>query len=238
MKLKRLDAIIAGQLNLSRSQAVQTIRGSHIQVDGRAVKDPSVKICPEISAIHVFGEPLVYDEYLYLMMNKPGGVLSAARDKKCKTVIDLIPQQLRRKGLFPAGRLDKDTEGLLILTDDGDFAHQMLSPKKEVYKTYIAEVDKLPVPDAVHLFLEGLTIDSGDVCASATLEILDNRDKPTVKVMICEGMFHQVKRMLKAVGSEVTFLRRVQIGKLRLDEDLILGNCKKLKKSEIALIFE
>ena len=167
-------------------------------------------------------------------MNKPQGVLSASRDKKAKTVLDLLPVQLQKKGLFPAGRLDKDTEGLMIITDDGDFAHKMLSPNKKVYKKYFAVLDKPANEETVTAFGQGVVFEDGTECKSAKLEICE---KNGAYVEICEGKFHQVKKMFLACGLEVQYLKRVSIGKLVLDDNLQLGSCRELSDSEKQLIF-
>ena len=169
-------------------------------------------------------------------MNKPAGVVSATTDNHDKTVIDILPDEYKRKGLFPAGRLDKDTEGLLIITDDGDFAHRMLSPKKHVYKKYIAEVDSDITEETVKRFEEGIVFADGTKCLPAKLEIYNN-DKKTGLVTICEGKFHQVKKMFISCGLNVVHLQRISIGNLYLDGKLPIGCCKMMSNLDKELIF-
>lgn len=172
------------------------------------------------------------------MMNKPPGVLSAARDVKQKTVLDLLPPELSRRGLFPAGRLDKDTQGLLILTDDGDFAHRMLAPKNHVYKLYEAVVDKPLREEDCRAFERGIVLEDGEVCLPAELWLKQDGPQPLVCVRICEGKFHQVKRMLKAVDKQVLLLRRVQIGECRLDEGLSPGQARIMTHEECQAVIK
>ena len=168
------------------------------------------------------------------MMNKPQGVVSATEDNRDKTVIDLVPDEFYRKGLFPAGRLDKDTEGLLLITDDGDFAHRMLSPKSGIYKRYYAEVDGEITGDTVKAFEKGIVFADGTKCLPGKLEI---KGKNSGFVEICEGKFHQVKKMFLVCGLNVTYLKRISIGNLKLDSKLPIGKCRELEKTEQAAIF-
>ena len=167
-------------------------------------------------------------------MNKPQGVVSATEDRECQTVIDLVPKHLYRKGLFPAGRLDKDTEGLLIITDDGEFAHKMLAPKSGIYKKYYAEVDGEITEETVKAFEQGIEFADGTRCLPGKLEI---KDKNSGFVEICEGKFHQVKKMFLVCGLKVTFLKRISIGNLVLDSNLPIGKCRELEKTEQTAIF-
>ena len=170
-------------------------------------------------------------------MNKPAGVVSATTDNHDKTVIDILPKEYQRKGLFPAGRLDKDTEGLLIITDDGDFAHKMLSPKKHVEKTYIAKLDKPINDETVKSFEKGIIFADGTKCMPAKLESVPDSDNMTAKVTICEGKFHQVKKMFLCCGINVVHLQRISIGNLYLDSKLPIGSCKLLTILDKELIF-
>ena len=186
--------------------------------------------------ICVNGVEIKYNKFIYLLMNKPSGVLTATRDSRVKTVLDLVPEALRRKDLFPAGRLDKDTTGMLIITDDGDFAHRMLAPKSHVMKRYEAELD-LPVETAdIRRFEEGI-ISGDDHFAPAKLEISE-KDPHIAWVEIREGKFHQVKRMFKACGKTVIKLRRLSIGALRLDETLLPGEVRVLSPEEAEKVFQ
>ena len=175
--------------------------------------------------------------FVYYMLNKPSGVVSATEDKNEKTVLDLLPEEMRRSGLFPAGRLDKDTTGLLIITDDGGFAHRMLSPKKHVWKYYLAELDRAP-EDEKELkdkFSQGVTLSDGTVCAPG--EILSVGIE-SVTLRIREGKYHQVKRMIGALGYTVTALERYRIGGLMLDSSLSSGQARELKDAEISAVFK
>lgn len=233
--MERIDKILALHNFGSRKEVGALIRRGGVTVNGVPVKKADEKIDPEHDEVRVLGEPVTLRRHVVLMMNKPGGVLSASRDPKAKTVVDLLPPELYRRGLFPAGRLDKDTEGLLILTDDGDLAHRMLAPKSHVYKLYQARLDKPATPQDVELFAQGLRAGELD-CLPA--ELILGEDPCIVLVRIREGKFHQVKRMFHAVGKEVIQLRRLSIGNLNLDPSLGPGETRFLSENEIASIFE
>lgn len=232
--MDRLDKILASQNICTRKEAGKIIRQGLVRVNGETVRKPDFKLDPDSSDVEVRGERLDFRRHIYLMMNKPAGVISATEDNRDKTVIDLVPEQFRRKGLFPVGRLDKDTVGLLIITDDGDFAHRITSPKKHVYKRYLAVLDK-PVNDSdVKAFESGIRLSDGTVCLPAGLEILPDN---SAVARICEGRFHQVKKMFKARGYEVLHLKRLSIGGLSLDGNLAEGECRELSKNEKSVIF-
>ena len=232
----RLDKFLANENIGSRKEVGVLVRHGGVTVNGQAVKKADMQIDPEKDEICVNGTPVRYNKYIYLLMNKPAGILTATRDNRAKTVLDLVPEELRRKDLFPAGRLDKDTTGLLIITDDGDFAHRMLAPKSHVMKRYEAELD-LPAEQAdIERFLEG--IESGeDHFAPAKLEISEE-DPHTAWVEIREGKFHQVKRMFKACGKTVVKLRRLSIGALVLEDTLPFGEVRVLDPKEADLVFK
>ncbi|MBP3705013.1 MAG: rRNA pseudouridine synthase [Clostridia bacterium] len=232
----RLDKFLANENIGSRKEVGVLVRSGAVTVNGQAVKKADMQIDAEKDEICVNGKPVRYNRFIYLLMNKPAGVLTATRDSRAKTVLDLVPPELRRKDLFPAGRLDKDTTGLLIITDDGDFAHRMLAPKSHVMKRYEAVLD-LPAEEAdVLRFAEG--IESGeDHFAPAKLEI-DKDDPRRAWVEIREGKFHQVKRMFRACGKTVVQLRRLSIGALALPKDLEPGTVRVLETKEAALVFE
>ena len=237
MSLERLDKIIASQGFGSRKEAQSLIRNGKVQVNGRAVRLPDFKADAQADSITVGGASLAYKQFVYIMMNKPAGVVSASRDPKMKTVVDLVPEALNRRGLFPAGRLDRDTTGLLILTDDGDFAHRMLAPKKHVYKLYHATIDG-PVGEAeIKRFAEGVEFEDGTLCLPATLTVVLPGEQPTVEVKIREGKFHQVKKMFRAVGRTVLTLERVRIGSLALDPALGLGQSREMTQEEANQVF-
>ncbi len=231
--MERLDKFISSQTGLSRKLSRERIWKGCVTVNGKPEKSTDRKIDPDKDTICLDGKPVCYIEFLYIMMNKPRGCVSATRDRDEQTVLELLPEEYQRSGLFPAGRLDKDTEGLLIITDDGAFGHSMTAPGKEVYKTYLATLDKAPDADAVRAFREGLELDSGEKCRPARLELLGGTD---VRVTICEGKYHQVKRMCAAVGCHVEALRRVSIGALDLDESLAPGECRLLTEEERAAL--
>lgn len=236
MAQERLDKILASQGIGSRKEVGQLIRRGRVTIDGKPVCRPEYRVDPQSSEIAVDGGAVTVKKYLYIMMNKPAGVLSASRDSHAPTVLDLLPEELRRKGLFPAGRLDKDTTGLLIITDDGEMAHQMLSPKKHVYKLYEARLDVPADEEDVQAFAEGIPL-KDFVCLPARLELLQGGDGLTVRTEVREGKFHQVKRMFAARGKNVVSLCRLRMGKLELDPALKPGEARELKAEEIALIF-
>ncbi len=234
-KTERLDKIISTQTSYSRKDIKRMAKQSEICVNGSVCKNADVKIDPENDVITVKGEKIEYKQYVYYMMNKPKGVLSASCDKNAQTVIDILPKDLYRKNLFPAGRLDKDTTGLLIITDDGDFAHRMLSPNKKVYKHYIATLDKELSDDVKEKFESGIVLADGTVCQKA---FFDKLSENTALVKICEGKFHQVKKMFSACSYTVQELKRVQIGNLPLDENLLESQTRELTQVEKDAIFD
>ncbi len=232
--MERIDKILASQGLGSRRDVHKLIKQKAVTVDGEIVLKPELKIDPEKSEIRVNGNTLSVKKYIYIMMNKPAGVLSASNDEREKTVIDILPPELRRKNLFPAGRLDKDTEGLTIITDDGDFAHKILSPKNHVYKRYYAELDSELSEDMISAFKEGVVFNDGTKCLPAALEI---RDKHSAYVEICEGKYHQVKKMFAVFGLKVKYLKRLSIGGLELDSNLHIGESRELTNLEKRTIF-
>ncbi len=248
--MDRLDKILVSQNVGSRKEVQKLIKNGLVAVNGKPEKKPESKFDPEKDEISVQGEILNFQKYVYIMMNKPAGVLSASNDKNAPTVIDLLPENMKRRGLFPAGRLDKDTTGLLIITDDGDFAHNMLSPKKHVYKLYRAETDGIITQEHIEQFKKGIVFEDGTQCLPANLYTECPLDEPyknyfggTLKsnvgfVKICEGKFHQVKKMFLAVGLKVIFLERLSIGNLVLDNNLERGESRFLYKHEKNLIFD
>ena len=227
MERERLDKFLASQLNKSRKEVKTAIHRGTVTVNGQTAQDPGQWIEPGEDAVTFEGQAVFYRKFLYLLMNKPKGVLSACEDRHANTVLDLVPESMRRKGLFPVGRLDKDTTGLLLLTDDGDFAHRLLSPKNEIYKIYIARLDGEVPPAAVAAFAQGVTLADGTVCRKAFLEPLPGC---RAQVRICEGRFHQIKRMFGTVGLGVEELQRIAVGDLRLPDDLREGECIELER--------
>lgn len=233
MALQRLDKLIASMGKYSRREVKQLVREGRVLVDGRIAASAEEKCDGEQAHIVVNGEALGYARFTYLMLHKPAGVLSATEDGHGKTVLDLLPQELQKRGLFPVGRLDKDTEGLLLLTNDGALAHALLSPRRHVDKVYYARVDGALNEADCAAFEEGMTLGDGLVCLPAGLTLL----KPgECLVTLREGKFHQVKRMLAARGAPVTYLKRISMGPLRLDETLAPGAYRPLTDDELAAL--
>lgn len=224
----RLDKFISNMTSLSRTEAVEAIYHNHITVNGRIKKDPSLKVDPDKDEICKDGERIEYEEFVYYMLNKPAGVVSATEDKKYKTVVDLVDTA---RDIAPVGRLDIDTEGLMLLTDDGKLAHSLISPKKHVNKVYYAEVDGKITEEVVAGFENGIDYGEAKPSEPGKLEII--KDAKAAYVTIHEGKFHQIKRMFEAYGLHVTYLKRISMGKLVLDESLALGEYKKIKKEDI-----
>lgn len=231
----RLDKFLANQNIGSRKAVGALVKRGTVTVNGQAVKSADTHIDPERDEICVNGERVDYEPHIYIMLHKPAGVLSASRDSRTPTVLDLLPVELKRRGLFPAGRLDKDTTGLLIITDDGDFAHRMLAPKSGVEKRYEVHLD-LPADAAdAACFAAGIT-EGGDAFAPAKLE-LDPADPRHAFVTLTEGKYHEVKRLFKSRGKTVTVLKRLSVGALLLDEALSPGEAKRLTSAQAALVF-
>lgn len=236
MKKERIDKLIASQGLLSRNDVKTMIKRGEVSVNGVVIKDSSVKVSYEDDIV-VNGKPLKQTEFTYIMLNKPKGVVSASEDKRDKTVVDILPDELKRKNLFPAGRLDKDTTGFCLITDDGDFAHRILSPSRHVDKTYIATVDKkINFANARKTFKDGIVLADGTVLLSADLELLSDDDNQSFKVVIKEGKYHQVKRMFASLGTTVIELKRVSIGGLVLDDNLEEGEARLLTAEELSKI--
>lgn len=235
-KKERLDKILSNLGYGSRKDIKNLAKAGNIQVDDKVVLDSSIKIEPNNSIIKVNGEIVEYRKYIYLMMNKPQGVISATEDFRDKTVIDLISDKYKVFKPFPVGRLDKDTEGLLILTNDGQLAHRVLSPKKHVEKLYYAEIAGIVTEKDKVVFSEGIILDDGYKTLPAKLEILESNNISKVYLTIKEGKFHQVKRMFSSVGKKVIYLKRLAMGGLKLDESLGLGEYRELTEEEIQLL--
>lgn len=235
--LVRLDKALASVGTKSRSDVKKLIKNGSVNVNGVVIKSADTKVDSEKDKVAVNGEEINIKEHIYIMLNKPAGVVSATEDNIDKTVIDILPENLKRKGLFPVGRLDKDTEGLLIITNDGDFAHRILSPTKKVYKVYIAVLDGKISEDDIKAFNEGIVFADGTRCKSAKLEIVKNDIPYTARVEICEGKFHQVKKMFKVCGKNVLYLQRICIGGLVLDGNLHKGQAKEISILDINNIF-
>ncbi len=230
--MERLDKLVCSQGTLTRSEAGRLIRAGRVTVDGVPCRDPGRKVDPTAVKVAVDGKDMGYARHVYVMLNKPAGILCVSRDPKAPTVIDLLPPSLQRRGLFPAGRLDKDTHGLVLITDDGAFAHDLLSPRHHVPKTYRAVLDKPLDSEMIAAFCAGPTLEDGTRCQPAQLTLLEEGDTPTVEVVIYEGRYHQIKRMFAAVGCHVVWLKRYAMGGLWLDESLPEGGCRELTPEE------
>ncbi len=232
-KMDRLDKIISRQLNITRSQAKNVIKKGGVQVNGV----PVVKCDAKFSTDDIFtvnGRNAGNEEFVYIMMNKPEGVISASDGKGEKTVVDILPENMKRRGLFPAGRLDKDTTGFVLITDDGAFAHDILSPKNHIDKTYIAHLDKPFNEDVVRDFQSGMIL-GGEKLIEAEISSV-NEDFTAAKVVLRQGLYHQVKRMFKKHGITVTELKRIAMGDVELDCSLGEGDCRYLTEKELNLL--
>ncbi len=227
----RTDKFIAGQCGISRSDAAKLIKQRRVTANGFPVASGDMHIDPCKDILSIDGKPILYRQYMYIMLNKPAGTVCAVKDSLSSTVLGLIPPELRRKGLFPAGRLDKDTEGFVFITDDGALAHRMLSPKSHVEKEYEVTLEEPAKESYKALFASGMTIDGGEKCLPA--QLVFTKDPHIVRLILCEGKYHQVKRMAEAAGNRVTFLRRTRIGGLILDKNLAVGQCREILHKEI-----
>jgi 16S rRNA pseudouridine516 synthase len=232
--MERLDKIISTGGGISRSDARKLILRNKVLVNAKVVRDIAFKVDPNVDNITLNGEKISYKKYLYLIMNKPKGVLTATEDKNKQTVIDLIPDELRRRDLFPVGRLDKDTTGLLIITNDGDFAHKLLAPNKKVPKRYFVTLDGKIQNNVVQKFKEGLTLVDGTELSSAELEIAEQEN--TAFVTITEGKYHQIKRMFGLFDLGVNELKRVSFAGLTLPANLLEGEIRELTVNELECI--
>ncbi|CAG7650902.1 pseudouridine synthase [Paenibacillus allorhizosphaerae] len=234
----RLDKLLAHTGFGTRSEIKQLVKRGAVTVNDKPAKDSGMQVQPDRDRIAVEGEPVAYRQFVYLMLNKPQGVVSATEDTRDRTVLDLLDEEYAHFEVFPVGRLDKDTEGLLLLTNDGKLAHNLLSPRKHVPKTYYAEVDGAVGPDDAEAFAQGVTLDDGYVTMPAKLNILqkgspDRGERSVIELTIMEGKFHQVKRMFQAVGKKVVFLKRLSMGPLVLDPALPTGQSRELTAYEL-----
>ena len=231
--MERLDKLLAATGKWSRKEAKAILKAGRVQVDGVTAKAPEEKV-PEGARVTVDGHPVSTEKYTYLMLHKPAGVVSSTEDPRERTVLSLLPPDLRRLDLFPVGRLDKDTEGLLLLTNDGGLAHRLLAPGRHVDKVYYAEVDgPLDEGDCV-AFAEGVALRDGTKCLPAELTLLEEPGQ--CLVTIHEGKYHQVKRMLASRGAPVTYLKRISMGPLKLDTTLPPGAFRPLTQGELAVL--
>lgn len=233
---QRLDKVLSNFGYGTRKEIKDAVKNGLVTVDGITVKDSGLHVDPENSLIQIGNETLRYRKNIYIMMNKPNGVVSATEDKHLKTVVDILPEELRCFDLFPVGRLDIDTEGLLILTNDGKTAHELLSPKKHVSKRYYAIIEGEVTSEDVVKFKQGVVLDDGYETLPGELFILKSGECSEIELVIYEGKFHQVKRMFEAVGKKVKYLKRISMGDLKLDERLITGECRELTGQELKLL--
>ncbi len=230
MAFTRLDKLISAAGLASRRETAELVRLGRITVDGRPARSPDEKLDPDTVDLRLDGERVCCARYRYFLMNKPAGVLSATEDDRQETAVGLLPPELQRIGLSPAGRLDKDTTGLLLLTNDGELLHRIISPKKHVPKRYLAQVERAPDAGAEAAFEAGMELGDGTKCLPARLE---RRGEREVLVTVCEGKYHQVKRMLALRGAPVVSLHRLSIGSLRLPDGLPPGGWIELDAKEI-----
>ena len=228
---ERLDKLLADTGRWSRRESKELIRQGRVRANGVPCRSPEEKYEREGLELSVDGEILGAERFTYLMFHKPGGILSATRDGRQQTVLDLLPNHLKRRDLFPVGRLDKDTEGLLLLTNDGELAHRLLSPRYHVDKVYLAQVEGQVDEADVRAFAQGMTLEDGLRCLPAGLEPL--AEPGWCRVTLREGKFHQVKRMLAARGKPVVYLKRLSMGPLALDEALSKGEFRPLTAAEV-----
>ena len=235
--MERIDKILSNLGHGTRKEVKALLKKGKVEVDGVIASDSAMKIDPDKAIIKVAGEEIKYRKYIYLIMNKPAGVVSATTDNYDETVIDLVDEQYQAFKPFPIGRLDKDTVGLLLITNDGELNHKLIAPKNHVDKVYYAEINKPVDEKDIEEFKSGVVIDGGYKCMPAILEVVKSDDNGSeVMVTIQEGKFHQVKRMFESVDKKVVFLRRVSFGPLKLDENLLEGQYRELSEDEVNLL--
>lgn len=234
----RVDKLLSNVGVASRAELKKYCKQGLISVNGKVINNPGVQVDSESDDIRFNGEKIVYREFVYIMLNKPDGYISATFDKYDPIVLDLIDQSYLVFEPFPVGRLDKDTEGLLVLTNDGQLAHRVLSPKKHVPKTYYAKIQGKVTEEDILAFEKGVILDDGYETMPSQLKILKSDDMSEIELTIHEGKFHQVKRMFESVGKKVVYLKRLSMGKLKLDESLKLGEYRELTEEEVKLIEE
>ncbi|QHE53315.1 pseudouridine synthase [Pontibacillus sp. HMF3514] len=233
----RIDKVLANMGFGTRKEVKKLLKSGVVRVDGSSIKDAKTHVNPDEQEITVHGEPVEYREFIYIMMNKPQGLISATEDASDMTVIDILQPEDQIFEPFPVGRLDKDTEGLLLITNDGKLTHQLLSPKKGVGKRYYAVIDGEVTEKDQDAFQKGVTLDDGYKTKPAELEILESGATSEIELVITEGKFHQVKRMFESVDKRVTFLKRLSMAGLELDNDLEPGEYRELNDEEIEFLY-
>lgn len=237
--LERLDKILSNLGYGSRKEIKAIVRKGMVTVDNKVVKDSGLSVDPEKSEIYIGDEKVIYKKYIYLLMNKPSGVVSATFDNYDETVVDLLEVQHSVFEPFPVGRLDKDTVGFLLLTNDGELNHRLISPKWHVDKVYYAKIDKKVDDKDIKAFEKGVVLDDGYKCLPAKLEILQASEEGSeILVTLQEGKFHQVKRMFESVDKKVVYLKRISFGPLKLDENLEEGAYRELTEEELTQLKE
>lgn len=234
----RLDKLLGNLGHGTRKEVKKLIKDGSITIDGNIVGDPGIHVDPENQEVCIDGVKLNYRKHIYIMMNKPPGVISSTEDSKERTVLDIIPDEYIPFSPAPVGRLDKDTVGLLLLTNDGQFAHKLLAPKKHVPKVYYARIEGAVDESDVEAFKKGVLLDDGYKTMPALLKILEMGDESRVEIEIFEGKYHQVKRMFEAVNKKVVFLMRMSMGPLKLDPELKQGESRELTEDEMKLLTE
>ena len=234
--MMRIDKMLANIGYGSRKDVKKLLKSGAVKVDGVIIKDAKQHVDPENQLVTVYGEEVEYREFIYLMMNKPPGILSATEDDRQETVVDILQEEDQVFDPFPVGRLDKDTEGLLLLTNDGQLAHRLLSPKKHVPKTYFARISGEVTNEDIEAFSKGVTLEDGYHTKPGHLVILSSGPISEIELTITEGKFHQVKRMFEAVGKKVTYLKRLTMANLALDETLELGEYRELTEEELGAL--
>lgn len=232
--MDRLDKVISSQTEFSRGDVKKLLKANLVTLNGVIVNKPNIYVDTAKDKIVVDGYEINYKKYVYLILNKPKGYISATTDGNYPVVVELVPYEYQNRNIFPCGRLDKDTTGLMILSDDGDFSHNLLSPKKHVSKKYLVEVDKDLNDSMIDDFREGIKLKDFE-CKSSILEIIDKRH---CYVTLTEGKYHQIKRMFKSYGITVTELKRISMGKLELPDSLKEGECRELTVDEFDSLFE
>lgn len=232
--MERIDKVIGTQTTYSRKEVKELVRKKRVIVNDEIITKSDIKINPEVDIVKIDNQEIQIKKYVYLILNKPKGYISATEDKSMATVLDLVPKEYLHRNLFPAGRLDKDTTGLMIITDDGTFAHNILSPSKHVSKKYNVTID-IPITEEMVLrFKNGIMLNDGE-CKSAILKITGTH---TGIVTLTEGRYHQIKRMFGCFGAKVIELQRISMGNLNLPNDLEIGKCRELTKEELQKVQE
>ncbi len=233
----RLDKFLSERTEYSRSQIKILVKKGDVKVDGSVAKAADLKINPDEQTVTVGGKDILYRRNTYILLNKPQGYVCSTDEKDGETVMSLVPPELRTKGMFPAGRLDKDSLGALLITDDGELAHKMLAPKSHIPKIYIVKLDREFESKYIDLFKNGITLSNGERCLPAKVRASENSDKLAF-VELHEGKYHQIKRMFAAVGNHVEVLMRISLGGLVLPEKLAIGGCMELLHKDVENLFK